>query len=240
MLAPDKSPARRARLCLLLGSALVLLASCNRLMTPPAKQVLKDAETKTREGEFLQSVGLYESALDGSASSAEIHYRLALLYDDKMNDPFNAMHHLKRYLTLAPNGAHATEVKNSMKRDELALVTQLSGDSVVSRGEAARLKNENLKLQKQLEDRRIEARTAATVASKEKHGAAAEKENLAASKTGKKKTPRTYVVREGDTLASISRRFYKTSSGWKKIRTTNGHKIEHPSQLKPGETLTIP
>ena len=42
-----------------------------------------------------------------------------------------------------------------MKRDELALLTNLSGDTVVPRAEAARLRNENLALRKQLEDERV-------------------------------------------------------------------------------------
>ena len=48
-----------------------------------------------------------------------------------------------------------------MKRDELALLTSLSGDSVVSREEAARLKNENLSLRKQLEEKQEQAHAAA-------------------------------------------------------------------------------
>ncbi|OLE81337.1 MAG: hypothetical protein AUG74_00790 [Bacteroidetes bacterium 13_1_20CM_4_60_6] len=53
-------------------------------------------------------------------------------------------------------------------------------------------------------------------------------------------TPRTYVVREGDTLASISRKFYKSSGRWKKIRDANKSVIDDPAKLKPGMTLTIP
>ena len=78
---------------------------------------------KSADGDFLHAINLYESALDGSTDSAEIHYKLALLYDDKMKDPLSALHHFKRYLTVAPGGATATEVKDFMKRDELALVT---------------------------------------------------------------------------------------------------------------------
>ena len=124
------------------------------MITPRSAQVIKDAESKTADGNYLRAITLYESALDGSAKSAEIHYRLALLYDDKMHDPLHALHHFKRYLTLAPTGPRANEVKNFMKKDELELGTSLSGDSVVSRAEAARLKNENLSLRKELEDHR--------------------------------------------------------------------------------------
>jgi tetratricopeptide (TPR) repeat protein len=133
--------------------------SCNRMATPPAAQLLKDAETRARDGDFLEAINLYERALDGSLKSADTHYRIALLYDDKMHDPLNALHHFKRYLTISPTGARAEEVKSFMKRDELALVTELSGDSVVSRGDAARLRNENLTLRKELDESRAQVRS---------------------------------------------------------------------------------
>ncbi len=136
------------------------------MATPPAAQLLKDAEARARDGDFLEAINLYERALDGSNRSADIHYRIAMLYDDKMRDPLNALHHFKRCLTIAPSGTRAEEVKNFMKRDELALVTELSGDSVVSRAEAARLKNENLNLRKELDESRAQIRTAATTEKK--------------------------------------------------------------------------
>jgi len=202
--------------------------SCDRMITPRSAQIIKDAENKTADGNYLRAIALYESALDDSPRTADVHYRLALLYDDKMHDPLHALHHFKRYLTLAPSGPHANEVKSFMKKDELELGTTLSGDSVVSRAEAARLKNENLALRKELEDLRAHRPSDKAVTD---------------TKTTDKKsgaTPRTYVVREGDTLASISRKFYKSSGRWKKIRDANKSVINDPAKLKPGMTLTIP
>src|SRR6266850_331691 len=144
---------------LALGLALGF-GSCDRMITPRSAQIVKDAENKTADGNYLRAIALYESALDDTPRTADVHYRLALLYDDKMHDPLHALHHFKRYLTLAPSGPHANEVKSFMKKDELELGTSLSGDSVVSRAEAARLKNENLTMRKELEDQR--ARTAGT------------------------------------------------------------------------------
>ena len=118
------------------------------MMTPRNAQIIKDADAKAAQGNYLRAINLYEAALDDSPRCADIHYKLALLYDDKMNDPLNALHHFKRYLVLNPNGARANEVKNFMKRDEVTLLTSLSGDSVVPRTEAARLRNENLNLRK--------------------------------------------------------------------------------------------
>jgi LysM repeat protein len=212
------------------------VGGCDRMITPRHAQVIKDAESKTADGNYLRAITLYESALDGSAKSADIHYRLALLYDDKMHDPLNALHHFKRYLTLAPSGPHVSEVKNFMKKDELELGTTLSGDSVVSRAEAARLKNENLTLRKELEDQRARLQSVAT--EKGAGDGPAGKTPSASKKSAR--APRTYVVRDGDTLASISRRFYKSSSQWKKIRAANQGIVDDPGKLKAGQTLTIP
>jgi LysM repeat protein len=205
------------------------------MITPRSAQVIKDAESKTADGNYLRAVTLYESALDGSEKSAEIHYRLALLYDDKMHDPLHALHHFKRYLTLAPTGPHANEVKNFMKKDELDLGTSLSGDSVVSRAEATRLRNENQTLRKEVEDQR--SRLHATTEKAPSNNADGKTES--ASKKSPDKS-RTYVVRDGDTLASISRKFYKTSGRWKKIRDANRSVVDDPGKLRAGQTLTIP
>ncbi len=212
---------------IVLGLALVT-PGCDRMITPRSAQIIKDAENKTADGNYLRAIALYESALDDSPRTADVHYRLALLYDDKMHDPLHALHHFKRYLTLAPSGPHANDVKNFMKKAELELGTSLSGDAVVSRTEAARLKNENLALRKELEDLRAHR---------------APDQTKPDAKTADKKTgatPRSYVVREGDTLASISRKFYKSSGRWKKIRDANRSVIQDPAKLKPGTTITIP
>ncbi len=234
----DKSVGK-VRLLLIAGLAIASLTSCNRMMTPPATQVLKDADAKMAGGDLLEAITLYESALDNSARSADIHYKLAVLYDEKMSDPLNALHHCKRYLTIAPSGVRANEVKSLMKRDELALVTTLSGDSVVSRGEAARLKNENLELRKELENRNAQMR-AATLTKDKRATTGTQAEKGASPAAGEKIGGRSYVVQPGDTLASISRKFYKSSSGWKKIRDEDGNRFDDPAKLKPGQTVTIP
>ena len=205
------------------------LSGCQRMVMPHATQIIQDAEKKAAEGDYLRAVSMYEAALDDEQRSAEIHYKLALLYDDKMNDPLNALHHYKRYLTLEPAGSRATEVKISMKRDEVALATTLSGDSVITRAEAARLKNENLALRKNLDDRMAKMKLAEKSAT------------VSAPAEGPKRTGNhSYVVQQGDTLYSIARKFYKSPSRWKEIRDANRSKLAASSKLEPGATLTIP
>jgi LysM repeat protein len=211
-------------------SILVLLSGCDRMVTSRNTRLVKEADWKAAQGDYLWAINLYEAALDGTPQSAEVHFKLALLYDDKMNDPLHALHHFKRYLVLNPSGAHAVEVKDFMKRDEVALGTSLSGDSVVTRSEAARLRNENLNLHREIDAGSAKPRP---TADKSRHS---EKEKVESKKAGS----HTYTVKEGDTLASISRKYYKTSKRWKEIRDANEKKIDDPDNLKAGLTLTIP
>ena len=209
------------------------LAGCDRLGGSRYAQLTQDADSKSANGDFQRAINLYEAALDDSESirNAEVHYKLALLYDDKLNDPVSALHHFKRCLALSPNGPHANEVKKSIKHDEIAALTALSGDSVIPRSEAAQLRNENLNLRKELEARAGSLRT-----SPEKSQA----NDASSKKTAAKKADRTYVVQSGDTLFSISRKFYKSSKRWKEILEANRKNIRDPKKLTVGEKLVIP
>jgi len=218
--------------CIWLSVLFVLgLTGCDRMGASRNSQLMQDAETKSAQGDFARAVNLYEAALDDSPRCAEVHYKLALLYDDKLNDPVSALHHFRRYLALSPAGAHATDVKNSIKHDEIAALTVLSGDSVITRSEAARLRNENLNLHKELETRAVLARSATD---KSQEG------NTGSKKTAPKKVDRNYVVQSGDTLFSISRKFYKSPKRWKEILNANRKSIRDPKKLTVGQTLVIP
>jgi tetratricopeptide (TPR) repeat protein len=209
------------------------LTACDRMGGSRHAQLIQDADTKSAQGDFARAINLYEAALDDSESirNAEVHYKLALLYDDKLNDPVSALHHFRRCLALSPAGAHAVDVKNSIKHDEIAALTALSGDSVITRSEAARLRNENLNLHKELEARAVPARS---VTDKSQEG------DISSKKTATKKGDRSYVVQSGDTLFSISRKFYKSPKRWKAILDANRKSIRDPKKLTVGQALIIP
>ena len=48
------------------------------------------------------------------------------------------------------------------------------------------------------------------------------------------------TVQPGDTLVSISRKFYKSSVRWQRILDANPDILSKPSDLKPGQMLVIP
>ena len=52
--------------------------------------------------------------------------------------------------------------------------------------------------------------------------------------------PKTYVVKEGDTLYGIAKRFYGTIVVWKQIREANKAVISTDNRLRAGDTLVLP
>ncbi len=79
------------------------LVGCDRLTSSRYSQLMQDADAKSEQGNFERAINLYEAALDDSPRCAEIHYKLALLYDDKLNDPVSALHHFRRCLGKIPS-----------------------------------------------------------------------------------------------------------------------------------------
>src|SRR5438876_12339109 len=63
--------------CLGLSILSVLIGSgCDRMVTPRNAQIVKDADAKSAQGDLLRAIGLYETALDGTARSADLQYKL--------------------------------------------------------------------------------------------------------------------------------------------------------------------
>ena len=215
---------------ILMAACLFALSGCEEAFQDNAVLAKEKAEKKFNEGDFHAAIGLYEAALSGGEKSAELHYRMALIYDDKLKQPVSAIHHFQRYLDLMPNGAHAKEASKFIKEDELKLITSLTNGAMLSQEDAAHLKNDNLVLRKQLTELRAMPRFSS------------QKGGPASDATQKPIPPgaRTYVVEPGDTLALISRKFYKNSERWKDIEDANFNSLGGKVKLKPGMTLIIP
>ena len=220
----------RGACALLLGWLVV--SGCDRiaLQENPAKTI-EAARKKTAAGDFRSAIKLFESALDGTAQTAEAHYRLALIYDDKLKSPHNALHHFERYLELSPQGAFADEAKAYRKERELKLMTSLSKGSFVSQEEAARLKNENLSLRKRLVEQL--AKKDLPSASPVPRGGEPKQKPIPPG-------ARTHTVAAGETLASIATKYYKNSARWRDIQAANFNRVQGTVTIKPGQKLVIP
>jgi len=210
---------------------LFLSAGCDQIFQNRTARALDTAEKKYAAGDYPAAIQFYESALDGTAATADIHYKLGLLFDDKLKNPLAATYHFQRYLDLKPAGSHAKEVRGFMQEDQLKLVSSLSQGALMSQQDAARLKNENLLLRKQIAELRAAPRTPGDRAADAPAGA-----NPKPPPPGST----TYVVQHGDTLASIARKFYKSSARYKDIEDANYNALKGSIKLKTGMTLIIP
>ena len=133
-------------------SAALALAGvgCEKLFQKDGERTLDAGDKKVAAGDMRMAIKFYEAALDGTARSAEVHYKLAMIYDDKLNEPLSALHHFERYLELAPEGKHAKEAKARQKEASLKLAESLKGGAFVTQAEAVRINKENLDLRMQI------------------------------------------------------------------------------------------
>jgi hypothetical protein len=217
----------------LLAALLCGATACDRLFDKGSKQDIDAADQKVKSGDVQGAIKLYEGALDGSAKTADVHYKLALLYADKLASPLDAMHHFSRYLALAPAGAHAKEAKDYRREGEGKLLAAYSKGSPLNQDEAARLRNQNLALQKSLAELRAQkSATPASLPPGVKKGEQVQKPIPAGG--------RTHVVVAKETLATIAAKYYKNKARWKDIQDANFYSVDGTAKIRPGMTLYIP
>ena len=219
----------------ILAASWLALAGCTRLFDDGTKDNLEKAEKKVATGDFAAAASLYEATLDGTAKSAETHYKLALLYSDKIKQPLDAIHHLDRYLELAPTGPRAKDAKVLKKQDQNNLRSALTDGAPATQSDANRLRDENKKLSAK------NAEQAVTIADLRKKRETAP--TIGKGLPKKAAIPagaRTYIVKSGDTFGSISRRFYKTQARAAAIQKANYPDATKPVTIKPGTELIIP
>lgn len=222
------APRRGARV--LLALALLALPACDRLFDKGGKDGLVAADKKMAAGDFRGAIALYEAGLDGTAKTVEAHYKLALIYDDKIKDPLDALHHMQRYLELAPAGPHARDAKAYKKEGETKLLTQLAKGSPVTQQEAVRLKNDNQLLREQIAA--LRAQKAVPAATMNTKGEPVQKAIPPGS--------RTHTVQSGETLSTIALKYYRNKARWKDIQDANFNSLEGTVKIRPGMTLIIP
>ena len=171
---------------------------------------------------------------------------MGLIYDEKLNDSLSAVYHFRRYLALQPSGSHVRDAKNNLSRLELTLATSLSGGTLISHAEAMRLRNENIELRKQAATKSAGVAFTQIAPVSTSPGMSTAKSTEAGRNAQKgadrKLAPgaRAYQVQPGDTLASISRKFYKTRDRAKAIQDANMNSVPDAAKLKPGQTIIIP
>jgi len=222
------------RLPLILSAVLCLMLSsgCDRMGDGRLQKAMAEAEKRLSAEDFEGAVRVYESALDGTARTAEAHYRLGHVYADRMKDPLGALYHFGRYVAIAPDGPLAKGAKAYQKEGELLLLTQLGKGAPLTQEEAVRLKNENLKLRKTLEELRAVKTPPPVAGAVPKGGELLQKPIPPGG--------RTHKIAPGETLATIAVKYYKSKGRAREILDANFYSPEAATKLKVGQEIYVP
>lgn len=205
-----------------------ILAGCEK--GQDQRDALDTADKRVKVGAFNEAIRAYESALDGTAKSAEVHYKMAVLYDEKLKSPLDAIHHYERYLAYTPTGSRAKESAAAKADCEKRLQTKMSKEGLMSTAEAVRLRGVNERLTQRIAELSVPKPNTNTGPRTPNPN---EKDPLP---PGSKQ----YVVAKGDTLASIAMKFYKNRANAPHIKDANFNQLGGKDIIRLGQTLIIP
>lgn len=180
---------------------------------------LRKAELCRKTGDYTGAQRQLRQFLASHPESAEGHLAMASLCDENLGDALGAVYHYREFLRVSPNSPHAGMVRIWLRDAMRRLLAE----------------NENLSEKKQLERtiaglKRQNRRLAQLFHTRD--GYSTRKEPIASRREQK------YQVQYGDTLGSISRKFYGVSSQVERILHANG--LQRDSVLRAGQDLLIP
>ena len=221
----------------------LLLAGCRRdVVAPEQSAAWQQARKSADAGEWKAAAAFYQQTIDEHPGFARAHLELGLLQDEKLNDPTAAIYHYRRYLQQEPNSDKRRVVEDFIERARLSLAAKLPQVAGVDTGELLRLQNQNAALAAEvagLKAKLAEYEVAVSApALPAVDGAAPVMPTN--RPTPVEARPRTHVVQKGDTLYSISLRYYGNASAWEKIYQANKAALPSKDQLKVGQQLLIP
>jgi tetratricopeptide (TPR) repeat protein len=207
------------------------------------------------------AIAAFENALVSNPKSAAAHFELGLLYEEQKNDYAAAIYHFERHLELRPESNVAETVKQHVLACKLELARTVPF-ALVNRqvqDELRHLYATNAALHEQVDQLKAQLAEQATAFSNklaqvtlaaaqaappplrqepERAPPRSERPVILRQPRLPARAPpalRTYVIRPGDTLAAISRRYNVKLSA---LQAANPG-VE-PRRLKAGQVITIP
>ncbi len=197
------------------------------------------------------AIGLFETALAKKPELGRPDLELAMIYQQHEKNYARAIYHYERYLEKRPLTEKRALIQDWIKQAKVSL----AGEAGVPGGdvseELVRLTRENNMLRRQLETASGAApanvtsvKTILTQPPAARPVAAPAVAPAAAPAAPKPveqaKTARTYQIRPGDTLSRIAGSVYGDAGKWRKIYDANRDKMKTETDIKVGQTLTIP
>ena len=234
-------------LSLVLMTTVLLVVGCDDNKDSNARTFeLDDPEfrqglTYEKQHESRRALECFLRVIDSRKGAAESHLEAGRMYID-LKEPLSAIYHFNEYIRLKPTSDQSKIVRQMIKTAEKLYLEQIPGrplepDAIGTTDQYAqlqKLKAENEKLKREVAElSRVNKVSEVPISN------SASSTNTKTSSTGVKSST-TYMIKSGDTLTSIAKRFYGTDQRKNEIYNANKTKIKNPAKLQVGVTIEIP
>lgn len=196
------------------------------------------------EKDFQGVIEVYEDLIRFDPKLSEPYFKIAMIYYSNLNDNLNAAYYFKRFLQCPNPEAGTVELaKSYLENATLQFAASIPNAGGQSSPELVKLRSENDALRRQVEELKreiVHTRSKANEAAnnlKPKEAKSKQAPGVAAKATTIH--PRSYTVKKGEGIQSISEKIYGTKSKWREIAKANPH-IKDPDKLVPGQVLFLP
>lgn len=216
-----------------------------------------------KEGRTEEALSAFLRVIDARRDAPESHFEAGYIYLHSMKDPVKAIYHFDRYLQFKPQSPQATQVSQLIETAQKEFARQLPAQpyqgeldriDLMELVKSLKLENDSLKRElvaaqkrvQQLENvvggaRRVPTtQTTAVAPQQSQQQVQATQVQTATAAPDPESAPRSYTVKSGDSLSSISRQVYGTPSRWIDIYQANRDRLSSENALKVGQDLRIP
>jgi len=223
------------------------------------------AQDFKKEGRTEEALSAFLRVIDARRVAPESHLEAGYIYLRTMKDPVRAIYHFDRYLQFKPQSPLATQVRQLIETAEKEFARQLparpyQGDleriDLMELVKSLKQENDTLKRELVAAQKRVDQlqnlvgqarRMPAPQSSQTGAGGGSTITRQAPAATVTRSSspdpaevPRAYTVQSGDTLSTISTRFYGTPSRWIDIYQANRDRLSSENALRVGQEIRIP
>ncbi|MGB0413793.1 MAG: Cell division protein CpoB [Coraliomargarita sp.] len=220
------------------------------------------------QGRTSDALTAFLGVIDARRDAPESHLEAGNIYLREMKDPVRAIYHFNRYLEFKPQSDQAPQVRQLIETAEKEFARQLPAQPYS--GELDRLdllemvknlRKEHETMKRELAESQKRVRQLESMLGDARRAPPAQTTNITPlpqtrptptttvtasaspappASPAPESVPRSYTVQSGDSLSTISRKFYGTPSRWIDIYQANRDRLSSENALRVGQELRIP
>lgn len=238
-------------------SWLVLLnVACNPSVGDTVREVDEKqyqlAQSYKTQGRVEEALSAFMRVIDARLDAAESHLEAGNIYLESLKDPVRAIYHFDRFLQLNPDSAQSLQVRQLVESAQKEFVRQLPAepyqgglDRIDLMDLIEHLKKENASLKRDLAQSQqqftaLKSSSPSVATAQPQSAVRSLAPGLQQSIDVDRRIPKLHTVQSGDTLTTISQRYYRTPSRFMDIYQANRDHLKSANALKIGQQLRIP